>query len=117
MYNKTINLCIYKYVFTNSLIPDIINAYLTKGTTIMLAKYFKSGNSQAVRIPKEYSFTGNAGEVYIKRIGNSILLTPIEKNGWVILSECASGLSDDFMNDGRNQPEPYNTEALDELFT
>ena len=31
------------------------------------AKIFKSGNSQAVRLPKEFQFSGD--EVYIKKAG------------------------------------------------
>jgi antitoxin VapB len=38
------------------------------------AKVFKSGRSQAVRIPKEYRFDCN--EVFIERDGERIILTP-----------------------------------------
>lgn len=38
------------------------------------AKIFKHGNSQAVRLPKEFRFTGD--EVQIKRAGAGILLLP-----------------------------------------
>jgi antitoxin VapB len=41
----------------------------------MTAKVFQSGNSQAVRIPKEFRFK-NQDELFIKKIGDSILLTP-----------------------------------------
>lgn len=36
-----------------------------------IAKLFKNGNSQAVRIPKDYRFEGN--EVYINRVDNMIV--------------------------------------------
>ena len=36
------------------------------------AKLFKNGQSQAVRLPKEFRMTGN--EVYIKRQGEAIVL-------------------------------------------
>jgi antitoxin VapB len=38
------------------------------------AKIFKHGNSQAVRLPKEFRFAGN--EVQVKRVGGGILLMP-----------------------------------------
>jgi antitoxin VapB len=38
------------------------------------AKIFKHGNSQAVRLPKEFRFAGD--EVQIKRAGNGVLLLP-----------------------------------------
>lgn len=44
----------------------------------MLTKLFKSGNSQAVRIPKEMQF--KVKEVDISRVGNSIIITEIHDN-------------------------------------
>ena len=38
------------------------------------AKVFKHGNSQAVRLPKEFRFAGE--EVQIKRVGAGVLLLP-----------------------------------------
>jgi len=40
------------------------------------AKLFKNGDSQAIRLPKEFRFKGR--EVYIRREGNNIILTPID---------------------------------------
>jgi len=40
------------------------------------AKIFRHGNSQAVRLPKEFRFQGS--EVLIKRSGNGVLLLPAE---------------------------------------
>lgn len=47
------------------------------------AKLFKNGRSQAVRLPKEFRFEGD--EVYVRREGRSIILSPKEKakeNPW-----------------------------------
>jgi len=41
------------------------------------AKVFKSGNSQAIRLPKE--FNTEETQFYIRRIGSSLLLIPITK--------------------------------------
>jgi len=38
------------------------------------AKIFKHGNSQAVRLPKEFHF--NDDEVFVKRSGGGVLLLP-----------------------------------------
>jgi antitoxin VapB len=38
------------------------------------AKLFMTGRSQAVRLPKEYRFTGDS--VYVRRLGNAVVLTP-----------------------------------------
>ena len=39
-----------------------------------IAKLFVNGQSQAVRLPKEYRFSGN--EVGIKKVGDLVLLFP-----------------------------------------
>lgn len=67
------------------------------------AKVFISGNSQAVRLPKEYRFSGT--EVGIRKIGNIAILFPIDK-AWETFLDGLNGFSDDFMSDGRQlQPE------------
>jgi antitoxin VapB len=40
------------------------------------ARLFQSGRSQAVRLPKEYRFSGS--EVVVKHFGNGVLLLPID---------------------------------------
>ena len=40
------------------------------------AKLFKTGRSQAVRLPKEFRFEGK--EVRIRRFGNGVLLEPMK---------------------------------------
>lgn len=44
------------------------------------AKVFMTGRSQAVRLPKEYRVTGES--VYVKRLGNGILLLPKTSDRW-----------------------------------
>lgn len=65
------------------------------------AKVFKSGNSQAVRIPKDFHLDG--AEVEILRQGGSLLLRP-RKESWAALVNSLKMFSDDFMRDGRRQP-------------
>ena len=40
----------------------------------MLTKVFKSGNSLAVRIPKELGFVDAAQDVEVERVGNTLVL-------------------------------------------
>ena len=73
-----------------------------------VAKLFRNGNSQAVRLPKEFRFEGT--QVYIKRMGNAVLLLP-EQDSWQILFDSLGMFSDDFM-EVRDQPEQQVREAL-----
>lgn len=64
------------------------------------AKLFQNGRSQAVRLPKEYQFSGE--DVFIQKHGDAVVLVPHEK-AWEVFLEGLNGFSDDFMNEGRNQ--------------
>ena len=67
---------------------------------MIATKVFKSGNSQAVRLPKEFQLKGS--EVFIKRVGNNIILTP-KDDPWAALLDSLDQFSDDFMT-SRKQP-------------
>lgn len=69
----------------------------TKKTTV-----FTNGQSQAIRIPKEFRVNGKT--VYIKKVGNCLMIIPIEKSLWQSLIDACGEFSDDFMKDGREQP-------------
>ena len=73
------------------------------------AKVFMSGNSQAVRIPKEFHI--DQSELFIKKIGTTIILYP-QNHPWENLKKSLSEFSDDFMSDGRNQPALPERESL-----
>jgi antitoxin VapB len=68
---------------------------------MLTTKIFKSGNSQAVRIPKEYQLDGE--ELYINKIGNTIVLFP-KNDPWELFKKSLADFSDDYLADGRNQP-------------
>ena len=65
------------------------------------AKVFKSGNSQAVRIPREFHLDDD--EVEIRRRGRTLVLEP-RKRSWTPLFESLDKFTDDFMGEGRKQP-------------
>ena len=64
------------------------------------AKLFKNGQSQAVRLPKEFRFEGD--EVFIKKVGSSVVLLP-EKNSWDAVVESLDGFTPEYMAE-RAQP-------------
>lgn len=72
------------------------------------AKLFKNGQSQAVRLPKEFRFEDD--HVFIKKSGNVIMLIPA-KGSWESLFNSLNKFSDDFMAK-RNQPRIQKREAL-----
>lgn len=63
-------------------------------------KIFKSGNSFAVRLPKNYRLEED--EVFISKVGDSIILTPVKK-GWKSMLDSLSKFSDDYLEE-RIQP-------------
>jgi antitoxin VapB len=76
--------------------------HLSKGEDIMLtSKVFTSGNSQAIRLPKEYQVEEK--ELFIQKIGSTIILFP-KKKPWETFEKSLNEFSDDFMKDGRKQP-------------
>jgi antitoxin VapB len=64
------------------------------------AKLFKNGQSQAVRLPKEFRMAGT--EVYIKKQGEAVVLLPKETS-WKPLFDSLNHFEKDFKIE-RNQP-------------
>lgn len=65
------------------------------------AKLFQHGEHQAVALPDEFRFEGS--EVYIKRVGDAVVLVPAN-GSWETLFSSLELFSDDFVEE-RNQPE------------
>lgn len=81
------------------------------------AKVFRSGNSQAVRLPKDFRF--DVEEVEISREGNAVILRPRQGDStrWASLRAAMDrGFSADFMAEGRQQPGNQSRPELDEAF-
>lgn len=61
------------------------------------AKIFKNGQSQTVRLPKEFIFK-NSSEVFIKKVDNLVILIPKNDNTiWDKMFKNLDNFSDDFM--------------------
>lgn len=65
-------------------------------------KVFRSGNSQAIRIPKEFYIDEN--ELYIQKVGKSIILTSKDEL-WRTFENSLDKFSDDVFENGREQPD------------
>jgi antitoxin VapB len=59
------------------------------------AKLFKNGQSQAVRLPKQYAFQGT--EVFVKRVAGVVMLIPKNGDPWKPFIDSLEKFSDDFM--------------------
>ena len=80
-------------------------------------KVFRSGNSQAVRLPKDFRF--DVEEVEISREGDAVILRPRQgtPTRWASLRAAVDrGFSADFMADSPQQPDNQSRPELDEAF-
>jgi antitoxin VapB len=73
------------------------------------ARVFKSGNSQAVRLPKQFRL--DASQVEIFRRGDEIVLKP-KPRGMATAFELLAGMPDDFFEEGRKDPPPQKRKGL-----
>ncbi len=72
------------------------------------AKLRMQGNEQLAILPDGFQLVGE--EVYIKKVGNAIILTP-KNNPWQTLGNSFDLFSDDFM-ETREQPPSQEKEEL-----
>ncbi len=72
------------------------------------AKLFQNGQSQAVRLPKEFRF--NDDHVFVKKEGNVVMLIPV-KGSWQSMFNSLDKFSDDFMTE-RKQPKTQKRESI-----
>ena len=63
------------------------------------AKIFMNGRSEAISLPKDCRF--EAKEVFIKKIGDIVMLVP-KKKIWDVFLTGLQGFSDDFMDERSN---------------
>jgi len=74
-----------------------------------MTRVFKSGNSQAVRLPKEFSVKSKVLEIF--RRGDEIVLREPAK-GLTRAFELLTNLPDDFLADGRRDDQPQHRDGL-----
>jgi len=73
------------------------------------AKLFQNGKSQAVRLPKKFKMPGTM--VKISQQGNQVILEPLETT-WNSLFDSLVDFPDDFMENGREQPDMQKRESF-----
>lgn len=67
----------------------------------MLTRVFKSGNSLAVRIPKELAIVEASQDIEIEKVGDTLVLRPIVKRKLTGLAEAFAMFTPNFMAEGR----------------
>ncbi len=81
----------------------------------IVSRVFMNGNSQAVRIPKEFRLEANRVEIHRNRDGDLVIHPIAEKRG-AALMEALAGFDDDYVElleqDREQQPPMQEREAL-----
>lgn len=67
-----------------------------------VAKVFKNGHSQAIRLPKKFKI--NAKEVSIRQLGKTLVIQPLYKSWKDVFHEIASISSDDILPQRKDLP-------------
>lgn len=67
----------------------------------MLSRVFKSGNSQAVRIPKDLAFDPAVQEVEIERHGDGLVIRPVRRESFEGLARALAAFPPGYMAGGR----------------
>ena len=80
---------------------------------VQTAKLFWSGRSQAVRLPREFRFSGN--QVRIRRHGAAVILEPVAED-WAWLDALVGRLDEDAAKAAEEDPGEQQRPALDRLF-
>ena len=93
----------YELVRGNKLLPQ------RKEPDVTTTRVFKSGNSQAVRLPKEFSVRSKVLEIF--RRGDEIVLREPAK-GLARAFELLTNLPDDFLAEDRQDTPPQHREGL-----
>ena len=78
--------------------------------SVGVAKLFRSGRSQAVRLPKEFRFSGD--RVRIRRVGTRVLLEPMAADVEAWFAALDRFGPKPFMPEGRNQPKTPTRDVL-----
>ena len=89
-----------------------ITVYIAREGTVIcmkIAKVFKNGGSQAIRLPKECRFSSD--EVMVNKIGDIVILLS-KQNNWDSFMKAIEMFSDDFMKDGRARDNVQEHEAI-----
>lgn len=76
---------------------------------MIYARVFQSGNSQAVRLPKEFRFSADQVEIF--RRGDEVILRERPSSALTIFN-ALSQFPEDFMAQGRGDVQPQERESF-----
>ena len=80
---------------------DVYPVYTYRVSKKVLTKVFKSGNSLAVRIPRELAVAGESDEVELERVGNALVIRPVGGKSLAGLLDAFGAFPVGFMAEGR----------------
>jgi antitoxin VapB len=75
-----------------------------------IAQIVRQEKGQAVLLPPEIAI--DEGEVFVKRVGRSVLLIPRDADPWQMMADSLEQFSDDYMIE-RRQPEEQPRETFE----
>ena len=76
-----------------------------------VARLFKNGRSQAIRLPKEFRFEGD--KVRLRRAGKAVIIEPLPCDPKDLFRKLDKLITPDFMAEGREQPPPQERDSFD----
>ncbi|MBI2478272.1 MAG: AbrB/MazE/SpoVT family DNA-binding domain-containing protein [Planctomycetia bacterium] len=76
---------------------------------MVTATVISGGHGQSVQLPEGFQL--DTSEVYVKRVGRSVLLIPKDADPWEVMTESLEQFTGDFMQD-RAQPAEQQREAM-----
>ena len=76
---------------------------------MVTATIITRGHDQSVQLPDGFQL--DTSEVYLKRVGRSVLLIPKDADPWELMAESLEQFTGDFMQD-RAQPAEQQREAM-----
>ena len=77
-----------------------------------IAKLFRNGRSQAVRLPREFRFEGD--RVRVRRAGRGVLVEPMFTDVDAWFAELDRFAAEPFMPEGRGQPATPKRDVFDD---
>jgi antitoxin VapB len=86
--------------------------YRSRGGPVTIAKLFKNGRSQAVRLPREFRFEGD--RVRVRRAGRGVLVEPMFTDVSAWFAELDRLATEPFRPEGRQQPPTPRRDVFDD---
>jgi virulence-associated protein VagC len=88
---------------------EMLDRLEEEGKAMDTARLMRSGNIQVVQLPEKYAMPGERMRIF--RRGRQIILEPYEAL-WELFFQAIEEFPDDFMKEGRQQPEAREREPF-----